>query len=349
MESLANGGDGVAKAEGIPVFIERAAQGDKLKVRLFDVRKDFARGEIESIISPSSERVKPPCEHFSQCGGCQWQHIDYQAQLKHKEGLVRQSLKHIGGIKGGEDLVETICGAEAGADLHYRNKAQFPVQYVDGKFLAGYYGRGSHDLIDVQHCSIQPTAMDQVLQSSRQLLRQYKVHAYDEKTHKGLVRHINLRQSVASGKLLVTIVIHHDALKFSKFKEREDLVVLLDVARDLVDRHPDIDGIILNFNPLRGNRILGDHSLVLVGVEFVEEVLKTTRTDLPKKLKQGLKLRLSSSSFFQVNTHQAVALLEIVADMAKSALSGMSAPVIVDAYAGVGTIRHSGWRLWPTV
>jgi 23S rRNA (uracil1939-C5)-methyltransferase len=338
VESLANGGDGVAKTEGIPVFIDRSAVGDKLKVRLFDVRKDFARGEIEEILVPSAERAVPPCEHFSQCGGCQWQHIDYKAQLAHKEGLVRQSLRHIGGMKDDDSLVETISGAGAGGALHYRNKAQFPVQYVDGKFLAGYYGRGSHHLINVQHCSIQPKAMDEVLASVRLLLKKYKVHAYEESTHTGLVRHINLRQSFASGKLLVTIVINHEPVKYAKLRDREEIAILLDVGRDLVDRHSDIEGVLLNFNPFKGNRILGDVSLVLVGVEFVEEELKTTRTDLPQKLQDGLKLRLSSSSFFQVNSQQAVSLLEIVADMAKSALAGLNAPVIVDAYAGVGTI-----------
>ena len=95
----------MAKTDGIPVFIDRAAVGDKLSVHLFDVRKDFARGEIAKIISPSSERAEPPCEHFSVCGGCQWQHINYAAQLVHKEGLVRQSLQHIAGIAGGADLV----------------------------------------------------------------------------------------------------------------------------------------------------------------------------------------------------------------------------------------------------
>jgi 23S rRNA (uracil1939-C5)-methyltransferase len=340
VESLANGGDGVAKTSGIPVFVDRSAVGDKLKVRLFDVRKDFARGEIEEILQPSAERVVPPCEHFDLCGGCQWQHIDYAAQLAHKEDLVRQSLRHIGGMSVGDDdnLVETIAGAKNGGALHYRNKAQFPVQYVDGKFLAGYYGRGSHDLVNVLHCSIQPAAMDDVLASARLLLKKYKVHAYDEKTHTGLVRHINLRQSFASSKQLVTIVVNHAPLKYAKLRENEELAVLLEVARDLVDRHSYIEGVLVNFNNERGNRILGDASLVLVGIEFVEEELKTKRTDLPQKLQDGLKLRLSSSSFFQVNSNQAVTLLEIVADMAISALAGLSAPVIVDAYAGVGTI-----------
>ena len=205
--------------------------------------------------------------------------------------------------------------------MHYRNKAQFPVQYVDGQFLAGYYGRGSHDLVNVHHCSILPVVMDNVLATARILLKKYKVHAYDEKTHKGLVRHINLRQSFASGKILATIVINHEPLKFSRFRENEELNVLLDVARDFIGKHDDIEGVLLNFNPHKGNRILGEQSLVLVGVEFVEEILKTERTDLPQRLQDGLKLRLSAPSFFQVNTNQSVTLLEIVADMAKSALA----------------------------
>ena len=136
VESLANGGDGVAKPAGVPIFVDRSTVGDQLLVRLFDVRKDFARGEIEEILKPSGERVAAPCQHFEQCGGCQWQHIDYAAQAAHKEGLVRQSLRHIAGMSESVDLIEPIAAAAPGEELHYRNKAQFPVQYVDGQFFS---------------------------------------------------------------------------------------------------------------------------------------------------------------------------------------------------------------------
>ncbi|MBU6454647.1 MAG: TRAM domain-containing protein, partial [Cyanobacteria bacterium REEB67] len=116
IDSLANGGDGVAKCDGVPIFVDRAAVGDKVLVRLFDVRKDFARGAIEKIIQPSPERSEPPCQHFDQCGGCQWQHLSYEAQLANKESLVRQALKHIAGM--GESLsVEPIAGAPGDESL----------------------------------------------------------------------------------------------------------------------------------------------------------------------------------------------------------------------------------------
>src|SRR5580658_5389732 len=96
IESLAGGGEGVSKETGIPTFIERVAPGDVVEVELFDVRKNFARGKLKSILQPSPHRAEPPCPLFKVCGGCQWQHLNYRYQLQAKQDIVRQALKHIG-------------------------------------------------------------------------------------------------------------------------------------------------------------------------------------------------------------------------------------------------------------
>src|SRR5207245_255302 len=121
--SLATGGEGVTRDHGVPVFVHRAAPGDVAEIELYDVRKDFARGRLVRIVEPSQQRIEPPCKIFKVCGGCQLQHITYTDQLAGKQDMVRQAIKHIGGLN--PDLVKTTIGAPQA--LYYRNKVQFPV------------------------------------------------------------------------------------------------------------------------------------------------------------------------------------------------------------------------------
>ncbi len=336
VESLANGGDGVAKIDSIPVFIERAAQGDRLAVHLFDVRKDFARGAIEEIVKPSPERVQAPCFHYERCGGCQWQHIDYAHQLQHKERLVVDALGHIGGFANAKELVQSIVGCDD--PFHYRNKVQFPVKYKNTQVLAGYYERGSHDLVNIDACPIQPSIMDELLKTTKMLFKKYRISIYDEERHRGMVRHLNFRMSFATGKILVTIVVNHAAIKIKEFNNIDYLHAFTTLGEELAHLHSEVESVVVNFNQDKGNRILGEHTITLVGNGYIEEKLATKRSDLPQKLQDGLRFRLSSKSFFQVNSLQAVKLLEYIAAAAQEDLAASEKPVVVDAYAGVGTI-----------
>lgn len=341
IESMAGGGAGLAKVEGLPVFIERAVVGDKLKVKLFDVRKDFARASIVEVLSPSAERVKAECTHFERCGGCQWQNMNYAEQLRSKSSLVRQALRHLSGGKIFDDerlskILEPIVESDP---WHYRNKAQFPFQFQNGKTLAGYYEYESHRLVNIESCSIQPQVMDRVLHSVRNLVRKYKLSVYDEHRHRGLLRHLHVRMSFAKQKMLVTFVVNHEPMKYRDFAKDEYLQVFTSIAQDLMGEVEEVEGVSLNFNKQSGNRIMGDTTLNVLGKDYIEEVLQTNRHDLPAVLQKGLTFRLSSESFFQVNSRQAVKLLEIVHDMAAQAVHGVhSHATIVDAYAGVGTI-----------
>lgn len=339
--SLAQGGAGVAKVGGVPVFIERSAPGDKVQVRLFDVRKDFARGAIEQIDEPSTQRQTPPCFHFERCGGCQWQHIDYAHQASAKEDLVRQALVRLGGYPA--ELIESITqpiisATETGTELRYRNKAQFPVKSKQGQILAGYFERGSHDLVNIDRCVIQPEQMDKVLHALKALLTKYRLTAYSEEKHRGLVRHINLRQSATTGGMLVTIILNYAAPAHDDLNEREELQVFFEIAEELLSEMDFVEGFALNFNPDKGNRIMGDVTVNVAGRGYIEEVLKTNSHELPEVLRKGLTFKLSAESFFQVNTRQSERMLEEIAHMTMTALGSRTDAIIVDAYAGVGTI-----------
>lgn len=379
IQSLAPGGDGVSKDQGIPVFVSRVAPEDVVDVQLFDVRKNFARGAVESIVEPSAQRQDPPCKIFKVCGGCQWQHIAYDFQLQAKQDIVRQAIKHIGGLN--PDLVLPALAAQN--NLHYRNKAQFPVRHPHDstRIIAGYYGQGSHKLINVKHCPVQPAALDEMLEAVKAICERHGLSAYDERSHRGFLRHILGRFSFATNEVLITLVLNTNVEHLQENGFADELLsgvkiatiaeddnegdptiadqksekprfdgghgkkfnpgslkpeTMERIAEDLMTELPKAVGVCINLNPSKGNRILGDTTICLMGKSFITEELKTSRADLPDLLKGGIKFRLSPASFFQINTEQASVLLESVADAVLD--FGSKPKTLIDAYAGVGTM-----------
>ncbi|MBA3992452.1 MAG: 23S rRNA (uracil(1939)-C(5))-methyltransferase RlmD [Cyanobacteria bacterium DS2.3.42] len=327
--SMAPGGEAFGKADELPVFISRGAPGDVCEVELYDVRKKFAKGKIQRLITPSSQRAEPPCKLFKVCGGCQWQHISYEGQLEHKTSIVKQAITHIGGLD--QSVVDPCVGAED--PLFYRNKVQFPVRNPQGsnRILAGYYKQDSHELVNIKHCPVQSQELDAMLETVKEVLEEYDISAYDEKKRTGLIRHIHARQSRANRKILLTLVLNCTP------ETQPD--TLQELAELILVRDETIVGVAINYNDRPGNRILGDKTEVIAGGDSIEEVLKTTNERLPGRLHKGLTFKLSPTSFFQVNTEQAARLLEIVYLEAYSHLpEGEKLSLVVDAYAGVGAI-----------
>lgn len=328
IDSLAPGGDGVGTCQGVTVFVARTAPGDRVEARLFDVRKDFARGSLEALLESGPERVEPVCPVFSTCGGCQWQHVSYAGQLESKVDIVRQALKRIGGIE--PDLVEPCAGTSH--HLRYRNKAQFPVAAgARGGLAAGYYERNSHTLVDIDGCPVVPEPLERALSEIKRALIRLRFSAYDETGHLGLLRHIVLRESTENKSILATLVLN---AKSPGSLSGEERACLEQVASEVCARLPDLSGFCLNFNNARGNRILGETTVCIKGSPAVEEVLRTSREGRPERLRKGLAFQLSTGSFFQVHAGQAVFILDEIFDLVK----GRGARLIIDAYAGVGVI-----------
>lgn len=335
ISALTPTGAGISKDFGKPIFVERVAAGDVVEVELFDVRKDFARGKVVSIKRPSADRQAPPCRLFKVCGGCQWQHISYQSQLKAKTDLVKQSVQYIGGIDA--DLVEKTIGARS--ELYYRNKVQFPTRNPRGssRILAGYFKQDSHELVNIKHCPVQPDPLDRMLEATKAACEENQLPAYDESTGAGLLRHITARHSIANDTILVTLVVN--AVPDSP--NQEDLrQQLTRIAEQVISAVSEVVGVCVNYNTMKGNKIYGTATECLVGQEYLEEKLISQRADLPAQLRDGIRFRLSSTSFFQVNTAQAVTLLELLFDETSKAAAQLQGrkPVIVDAFAGVGTM-----------
>ena len=337
IESLAIGGEGVSKDFPIPIFINRVAPGDRVEVEIFDVRKSFARAHVLRIITPSPLRVEPPCPLFKVCGGCQLQHISYEQQLIAKHNFVEQAFKHIGGLA--TDKIKPAIAASN--DLHYRNKVQFPVKQPKNsdRILAGYYKQDSHELVNIKFCPVQSELLDDVLDVAKELCEFRRIPAYDEVAHTGVLRHIAARHSLAHDQVLVTFVcnVKGDDLTTSFGKTLKEKMLL--IADEMMSELPEVVGVGINLNSAVGNRIMSENTVTLRGVDRLEEVLSTKREDLPEHLREGIKYQLSATSFFQVNTAQAVALFEQVYDGVKSdRTNDEPVDLIIDAYAGVGAI-----------
>jgi 23S rRNA (uracil1939-C5)-methyltransferase len=348
VESLAPSGEGVSKDYGMPIFIDRTAPGDHALVSLFDVRSNFARASLVELSEASSERSEPPCKLFKVCGGCQWQHLSYEYQLVAKKQIIQQALVHVGKLP--PDLVKNLVQNPIACQdtLFYRNKVQFPVRHPQGskRILAGYFKQDSHELVNIKHCPIQPDLLDLILDQTKLACEQYGISAYDESKHHGLLRFINIRYSKAAHRALLTLVLNCLEEKLPKR--------LKDMAADLMLAVPELAGVCANFNRERGNRILGRETICLAGEGFIEERLASARPEYPSLLRQGLRFRLSPTSFFQINSAQASILLEIISECLIESVQELSqnlnsAPgdnlpvrlqdlVVVDAYSGVGTI-----------
>lgn len=330
IESLAPGGEGVAKPGGIPVFVSRVAPGDKVEVELFDVRKNFAFGKCVRILQASQARVEPPCKVFKVCGGCHWQHIAYEQQVQIKTDLVRQALKHIGGLD--PDLV--LNAVPADEPLFYRNKVQYPVTSParSSRILAGYYKEGSHELVNIKHCPVQPEPLDRMLECSKLALEQNGITAYDEEKHRGVVRHIAARYSFSHREILVTFVINDTAPGDASMLSR-----LTAAAKQLMEAVPEVVGVCVNFNSAKGNRIMGTDWRVLVGRDHLLEKISSDSVNATQQQRAGITFKLTPMSFFQVNTSQSKRLLELVFD-AMQRFAPQNPQLVIDAYGGVGTI-----------
>ena len=174
IESLGPGGEGVSKDFAIPVFINKAAPGDRLLVDIYDNRRTFAKGSLVKVIEPSKDRVEAQCKLFKICGGCQWMHLSYEAQLAWKKAIIEQALRHIGGQE-----ISNLCNPlitdtiPSRLQFAYRNKVNLPVRnpHESKRLLAGYFETNSHKLVNIKHCPIQPTLLDTVLEQIKLLCR----------------------------------------------------------------------------------------------------------------------------------------------------------------------------------
>ena len=298
-------GQGVAKIDGCVVFIPNAIKGETVLVKIEKAKKTWASGKITQIIEKSPHRVNRECPVAKLCGGCSFWHMDYEAECALKADRVRDCLNRLGG-----ESLESVPILSAPTCRGYRNKAQYPVTEQKGKAIAGFFKGGSHQVIENDRCLILPGEMDQVKELVIAHMNRFKIRAYDEREHKGLVRHIFVRRGAVSGQVLVCLCINGRALPHAK-----ELAEALQAV-------PGFTSLVLSVNEKPGNTILGDEFITLCGPGYIEDTLC------------GLTFRLSPRSFYQVNHHQAQRLYETAIREANITKED----TVLDLYCGVGTI-----------
>lgn len=306
IHGLGSSGEGVGRLGELIIFVEGALPGEEVLVEISVRKKNYAVGKLIEVVKKSPERVEPFCPLYSDCGGCQLQHMSYPAQLKWKRQQVVDAIERIGKISGVE-IFDTL-GMED--PLRYRNKMQFPVGRSNGELVIGCYARGSHRIIDAQNCPIQNFGNDKILNAVKKIAAQFKLTPYDEDTHRGFLRHVMGRVG-CDGDLMVVLVT---ATK--NFPNEKNFVRAL--RREL----PEVTSIQQNVQTFRNNVILGRETRVLYGKPTIRDEIGS------------LKFNISARSFFQVNTAQAAVLYQTALDFAE--LRGDE--TIVDAYCGTGTI-----------
>ena len=295
-------GEGITKINGFIMFVKGALKGEKAKIKVLKVNKDYGFGKLLEVIEESSDREEPMCEYFKMCGGCNLQHMNYEAQLNHKTNIVKTTLKK---ALGYEVKVNDTIGM--GIPYHYRNKAHYPV--VNNKI--GFYKDRSHDLTENKECLIQNKLSDKLARVAFEVLKKHKISSYDEKTGKGILRHIVTRIGVNSGETMLMIVTNGKDLK-----DREKIV------NEIKEEYPEITTIVQNINTTRGNVILGKERITLYGEGYIVDRLG------------DFKFKISPLSFYQVNPVQTEALYNIALDYAD--LTGEE--TVFDLYSGIGTI-----------
>jgi len=300
-------GKGVGRINNFTVFVPGAVPGDTVKTRIIRVKKSYAFGKLIEILKPSETRINPRCSVFERCGGCQLQHIDYDQQLVLKKKLVEDNLERIGKLKGIK--IHDCIGMEY--PWRYRNKAQFRVSEIGGKPVTGFYELMSYDIVDTPFCLIQHQASDAVTEIMRKYIERFDIPVYNQRTGKGLIRHVVTRIGFSTGEVMVIVVING-----------EDMPHLKELVEDITAGVPNVETIVLNVNRKKTNMVLGDKVKVIYGKGYIEDFLGE------------LKFRISPLSFFQVNPVQTEVLYEKAVEYA--GLSGKE--TVFDLYCGIGTI-----------
>ena len=318
---LAFGGRGLAKPDGLPVFIDRCVPGDVVFAKITKKKKSWAEGKLINIIKESALRNQGKCQYCNFCGGCKWQQLGYDLQLEYKKRHVTESMEHIGGLK--DVRVKDVIPSDR--IYEYRNKMEFSCSSkrwllpwelendeIKKDFGIGLHVPGTFDkVIDIKQCEIMPNLGNKILDDVRSFIKESGLDAYHLRTHEGFWRFLMLRHSVAFDTWMVNII--------TKTKRIDVVQKLADL---LAQRHPQIKSILNNITDSKSGVSIDKEEIGLYGEDHIME-----------KLGEFV-FKISANSFFQTNTRSCEKLYSKVSEYAE--LTGKE--VVMDLYSGTGTI-----------
>jgi 23S rRNA (uracil1939-C5)-methyltransferase len=307
IDSLAFGGNGVARLDGFVLFVRRGLPGDLVRARVTKVKRNHAEALMLDVLEPGPVRVEPPCSHYPACGGCRFQDLAYEAQIAEKENQVRDALQRIGGLA--EPPLEAILPAES--VFHYRNKFEYSFTQEDDGPALGLHRAGRWDeVLPIEACWLTTDLGNGIRNAVRDWAREERLRAYDQKTHEGFLRHLVVREGRNTAQALVVLVTAPGELP-----DEEHFV-------DVLRRFPEVRSVhwAVNDRPAEVTRDLPTR--LLHGEDAIEEELC------------GLRFRVSPNAFLQTNTAMAERLYALTGEFAR--LSG--GETVYDLYCGTGTI-----------
>ncbi|MCI8499509.1 MAG: 23S rRNA (uracil(1939)-C(5))-methyltransferase RlmD [Clostridia bacterium] len=299
-ESIGTQGEGIAKVNGCTVFVPYLLSGEKAKIRILKVKNNVAYGKIEELLTPAEERVRPKCDVFYRCGGCQLQHCNYRTQIKFKTALVRDTLKKIGGIEA------VVASCERSEKTYgYRNKLQLPVARQNGQNAIGFFAERSHRIVPAQSCPIHPDWSEKLIAALYDFMEKCGLDGYDEQTGKGQVRHIVVRE--LKDRFIVTLVV-------------TEKIAGIDYFFYLLDNIFAEYSFYFNYNNKRTNAVFGDDFELFRGRGFYE------CTD------GGIVFEAGANTFVQVNEYVRGRLYDRIVSLVNEDES------VIDCYSGGGLL-----------
>lgn len=305
IEDITDLGFGVAKHEGIVVFVADTVPGDKALVKIIKINSSYSVGRCEKLISPSPSRVSDRCS-VSGCRACAYKCISYSDELARKEDGVRRLFAPLG--------IDTLPIIASASEKRYRNKAQYPISKLGDEYVLGFFAPKSHRVTPVDDCVLLPPIFSEICKCIKAFFSKNDISVYDEKLGAGLLRHLYLRRGEVSGEILVTLVINGGALP----NESE-------LTSILTQSFPEIVGILLNENRENTNVILGEKYRVLFGRDYITDTLA------------GVRLKITAPAFYQVNHDTA----ELLYEEARKFASPSPSDTLLDLYCGAGSIGLS--------
>ena len=300
-------GKGVVKTLYGVCFVDGLFPGEEAEIEIEYKRAGSFFGKVRRLITKSPDRIQPLCGVCTACGGCQFQQLSYEAQLKYKQHKVFDALRrHL------NQEIEVLPTIGMEDPYHYRNKIQVPIgRDPHGHIVSGFYRANTHKIIPIDTCYIEDKRASSIIRVIKDLMREFKYSPYDEDTRSGLVRHVLVRTSYHYDDIMVTLVTNQD-----EFRGKNNFV------KELISRCPKIKCVVQNINTRDTNVILGEKERVLYGSGEIKDSIL------------GVDFLISSKSFFQVNPIQVEKLYETAISYA----SLTKEDHVFDAYCGIGTI-----------
>ena len=309
VEIIDNGyeGEGIAKIDNFTIFVPGAIKGEKIKILIVKVLSSHAFGKIIEILNESETRQDSDCLTYKRCGGCNLRHIKYEETLRMKQNAVQSLVNKT--FKNKLKVEETV-GMEN--PFHYRNKAQYPLGInKEGEPVIGVFANRTHEVIPMEKCLIQNPQSEQIGKFILEFIKKNNISIYDEKTGKGLFRHIVIKVGIKTNQIMCVLVINGKSIP----KESE-------LIEKLLVKFPNIKTIVKNINMKNTNVILGQENINIYGDGYIED-----------KLGEYI-FKISPLSFYQVNPIQAEKLYNLGVEMAQISKND----TVFDLYCGIGTI-----------